>query len=145
MKRTPSQNKQLHALCGKLNISSEQKADLVYSYTNGRETSSAEMFIPEAQALINALNHIGRTSIKEQKPTKPRPVKDAENNMRRKILSICHEMKWTDKGHLDWTRINAWLLKYGYLKKPLNDYTASELPKLITQFEELLKHYYAAK
>lgn len=144
MQRTVTQNKQLHAIIGKLKISSEHKQELIYQYTKGRSSSSADLTIPEAQALINNLNHLLRN---EKPPVTPPKLKQANsaNAMRRKILSVCHEMGWKENGRLDWTRINGFLLKYGHLKKNLNDYTQAELPVLVTQFEKLLKDYYAKR
>lgn len=141
MQRTISQNKRLHALCNALGVDKEAKEDLVYQYTKGRTTSSAQMLMPECEALNNNLQHLLNRSGK-QKSKKPNTP---ANNMRGKILSICHEMNWHINGELDWKRINNFLFKYGYLKKAFNDYTASELPTLITQFEQLLKDYYAKR
>jgi hypothetical protein len=146
MKRTLHQNSQLHALVTKLKISAEQKEELVYQFTRGKHISSAQMSVDECQTLINSLKHISRTLFPAI--AKPRGMKDAENKMRRKILSICHEMNWKKNNNLDWERINGFILKSGHLNKEnktLNDYTATELPLLITQFEQLLKEYYAKR
>jgi len=43
------------------------------------------------------------------------------------------------KRKLDMRRVNNWCLKYGYLHKLLDEYTYEELPKLVTQFEEVYK------
>lgn len=145
MLRTINQNRQLHALVNKLGINKETKEELVYEYTKGRSSSSADLNLDECQALINNLNHMARNSVQVKPTPKPKLEKSAENKMRRKILSICHEMRWKEGNNLDWKRINGWLLKYGYLHKPLNDYTAKELPTLITQFEQLLKEFYAKR
>jgi hypothetical protein len=65
------------------------------------------------------------------------------NNMRRRILSICYSIGWTQfdddkkKMVVNMDKLNAWLLKYGYLHKPLNKYSRQELPLLVTQFEKL--------
>lgn len=131
MIRNTKQNKQLHALVGKLFIPDDVKRMLVYDFTKGRETSSSKMTMEECQALINFLN------------SKKKQYADKSDNMRKKILSICHEMQWAVNGQIDWKRLNEFLNKSGYLHKPLNHYTLSELPKLVTQFENLLKSYYA--
>lgn len=134
MLRTPDQNRQLHTLLGKLSIDAEVKQELVYEFTAGRETSSSKMEVKECQALINHLNHIVKHG------------GDKTDKQRKKILSICYEMNWTvEGGRIDWPRLNAFLLKSGYLKKELNTYTAKELPKLVSQFENLLKSYYAKR
>jgi len=139
MNRGMWQNKQLHAILGKLKIDKETKEDLVYQFTSNRTKSSREMLMQECQNLINYLNALqkGSTQLKARDSGK---VYDACNQMRRKILSICHELQWENaEGKIDWTRLNNYLNKYGYLHKPLNDYTYDELPKLVTQFENLLR------
>jgi len=134
--RNQVQNKQLHLLVKELNITPDNKEELVYSFSNGRETSSANLTHAECQGLINHLRAMKSGQRQEDKADK----------MRKKVLSICHEMNWKlPNGKLDWNRINAFLYKYGYLKKTLNDYTEKELPMLITQFENLLKQYYAKR
>ena len=146
MLRTVSQNRQLHALISALSIDAEIKQDLVYQFTNSRETRSSLMTDHECQRLINHLN-----ALKKQKEASSQARNEAfknntpENKMRRKIMSICHEMKWTKDGKLDWTRINEFLLNRSYLKKGLDKYTKAELPKLITQFENILRTYYHAQ
>lgn len=136
MYRTLQQNKRLHALIGMLNIDTETKQDLVYSYSGGREVSSAGLLYPECQALINCLQ--ARSNGATWSESTP------ENKMRRKILSMCHEMRWKDEitDNIDWKRLNGWLKDYGYLHKKFNKYTEQELPKLVYQFEQLLKSYY---
>lgn len=132
--RTPAQNSILYALITKLGIDDDQKQDLVAQVSEGRETSSKNLTYNECDKLIKHLQSLVNEN------------HDKSNKMRRKILSICHEMKWTLPGKkLDWQKINTWLLKYGYLHKPMNDYTAQELPSLVSQFEGLLKHYYAKR
>jgi hypothetical protein len=137
--RNKQQNSALHALISDLNINAEQKEELVFQYTNERTTSSSKMLITECQSLINHLN-----SIKKGFTAKPNAWKETPaNTMRRKILSICHEMKWTISGKVDYAALDVWLLKFGKFHKKLNDLTAEELPAQVTQFEELLKKYYA--
>ena len=66
------------------------------------------------------------------------------DRMRKRILSICYSIGWTRfniekrRHEVDMERLEAWLLKYGYLHKPLNDYTYMELPELVTQAERVL-------
>lgn len=140
MFRTKQQNSRLHALITQLNIDAETKEELVHKFTSGRTTSSSKMLVTECQSMINNLDAMTKGYTKnianENTP---------ENKMRRRILSICHEMGWKKEGVLDWEKINAFLLKSGYLHKSLNEYTAKELPKLVTQFEQLLKSFYAQR
>lgn len=123
-------------LCSDLRISKENRAVIVDSITKGRSSSAGNLTFQEAIDVIKYLENMQKEKKVDNSP---------ENKMRRKILSICYEMQWSENGKIDWKRLNGWLLKYGYLKKPLNDYTYQELPKLITQFEQLLKDYYAKR
>jgi hypothetical protein len=133
MLRTAQQNKQLFAILNKLGYDTEDRAELVYNATAGRTKSSAELHYYECQRLIQSLS--GEANAEAIKADK----------MRKKILSICHEMGWANNNAIDWPRLNNWLTKYGYLHKALTNYTVKELPKLVTQFENLLKSYYAAR
>jgi len=56
-----------------------------------------------------------------------------ENKQRRKIIGIFKSMEYThENGKADMEAINSWCINRSYLKKPLNDYTAQELPKLVS-------------
>lgn len=120
---------------GRLAICNDDlKEELVMRFTNGRTPRSSEMDVRECQALINYLQALVNKTFN-----------DPADRMRKKILSICHEMGWElPNGKIDWDRLNGYLTKYGYLHKELNDYTNDELPTLVTQFENLLKSYYDA-
>lgn len=139
--RTLEQNARLHALITKLGIDTETKAQLVAEVSKGRVTSSKLLTERECEMLISHLS-----SMPAMAGTRYGYVNDPANKMRRKILSICHELEWElQNGSVDWPRLNAWLLKYGYLHKGLNEYTEQELPTLVTQFENLLRTSYASK
>ncbi len=134
MVRTAQQNSRLHLLLGKLNVEKETKEDLVYQFTSGRETSSSKLEFKECQALID---HLGRLT---------KQTFDSGDKMRKKILSVVHELGWeTPSGKIDWKSLNEYLLKFGYLHKTLNDYEYKELPTLVTQFENLLRTEYAKR
>lgn len=145
--RTPYQNKHFHSLINELRIDDENKEELVYSYTLNRTSSSKEMHYLEMQQLINALEARKKDPNKEVKPISVDEAK--AQKMRRKILSLCHEVgvtyfsKASQKNVIDFTRLNAWIAKYGHAKhKTLNEYSVEELPKLVTQFEQVYKHYF---
>ncbi len=131
MLRTPQQNARLHGLINELNIDADTKATLVHSHTDGRTSSSREMMNWECQNLIKFLE-------KQEKPKN-----DSADKMRKKIISICYEMGWTfDTGRINMERINNFCIKFGYLHKPLNDYSINELPELVTQFKKVLNSSY---
>lgn len=142
MLRNNQQNRILHTLLTKHGIDNDTKKEMVMTVTKGREKSSAKLTMEECQSLINSLNANQHT---------PRPnytdkyKDDPEDKQRKKIISICYEMRWTLDKQIDWKRLNTWLLKYGIHHKVLNDLSETELPATITQFEELLKHFYAKR
>lgn len=129
MKRTTAQSNRLHGLIGMLGIDSEQKQYLVEQYTEGRATSTKDMSATECQALID---HLAKVAMDTNA--------DRANVMRRKAFAIAHELGWEDdQGKVDREHFDAWLLKYGYLHKGINEYSHNELPKLLTQMEQLLQ------
>jgi hypothetical protein len=129
MVRTKEQSIRFNTIISKLGIDKEGKEDLVYNITQGRATSSKDLTHLECDKLIKNLQ--------------PNVLIEGDKQ-RKKILSIVHELGWeTPTGKIDWNALNPYLLKYGYLHKLFNDYTPNELPKLVTQFENMLKDSYA--
>ena len=128
--RTPEQNIRFHKLLGLLCIDADEKRELVYNASNGRCSSSAELTYTEMYELIEHLQSLQNSSPDQQKASR----------MRKKIMSIFHELRYeTKNGQLDYGRINGWMVKSSYLHKFLNDYTVQELPRLVTQVDAMLK------
>jgi hypothetical protein len=126
----------IHTLLSK-NKLSEEKEILVSVHTGHRTKSSKEMTRFEASDLIKYLKSL-------------EPKNDAGDKMRKKIISMAHEMGWELEGtkrivgtqkqaKIDMAHVNDWCLKFGYLHKKLDDYTYEELPKLVSQFEGAYK------
>ena len=129
MTRTPEQNVRFHALVNKLGLDSQHKLELVMDVSVGEAKSSADLTVDEMDKLIKHLQHLVNATSDEQ----------AAYKMRRKLFSLFHELRYeTPNGSLDYVRINAWLLKFGYLHKLVADYTVKELPRLVTQVENML-------
>lgn len=133
--KSKAQNANLWVLIKKLRLPNDVKEDLVFQYTQGRSRSTRELTASECASMTAHLRRL-ESDMMRNSPA---------NRMRRKILSICHEINWRKDGKIDWKHLNEWLTKYGYLHKRLNQYTEQELPKLVTQFERLLADYYAKK
>lgn len=123
----------IHTLLAKHGLK-DDKPNIVQAFTAGRTTSVKEMRQEEAAALIGHLKDLD-------------PQERAGDKMRNKILSIAHEMNWRKPGttDIDMDHVNAWCIQYGYLKKKLDNYTYTELPRLVTQFEEVYKSYLQIK
>ncbi|HUM50468.1 MAG TPA: hypothetical protein PK431_01590 [Chitinophagales bacterium] len=124
-----SRVQKLHLLLNRLNINTkEDKQQFAWQYSDGETESTSALTLKQYNQLIADLQKRVNTS-------------DAANTMRRKIISRAHEMSWTidvdGKKKADMKRINGWCVSYGYLHKALNDYTLLELPKLVTQFDNM--------
>jgi hypothetical protein len=131
-KATKAQLGAIGTLCHRLNISPDNKEMIVYSFSEGRETSSKELLIPEALKMIQYLN--------EQLP------QEDKGPMQGKIFYYCHQMGWTKENTVgkkvaDVKRFDEWAVKYSYKKKKLNHYTYAELPTLVSQFQNVYKAF----
>lgn len=127
---TPGQIKIIRTIISARKLD-HMKDELILSASEGRTSSTKDLYFIEADALIKSLNTEGK---KEE---------DKSYKMRGKILSMAHEMQWYKPGtrKLNYDRINEWCEKFGYLHKRLDRYTYSELPKLVTQFEAVHKDF----
>lgn len=141
--RNSAQNRQLWAIVNQLKIDKEQVEELAFQYSQGRTKSTRELSVQEFSSLVNHLEAIKKGMVKASEVKQKLP--DPADRQRKKFLSTCYDLKWTTNGKLNWIKINEWLQQYGYLHKPLNDYTLQELPKLVTQIETLLKKDYAKR
>lgn len=132
---SPAQLKAIYTLLRKNGIKDkEDKESIVEVFTGKRTGSVTAMKDNEAAALIGHL--------KSMEPTETSATK-----MRNKILSMCHEMNWTipGTGKVDMDHVNNWCISKSYLKKKLDDYEYNELPKLVSQVEEVYKSYLKGK
>jgi len=129
---TPAQLKCINTIVSKQNINKEIKQLIIGGFTAGRSTSSKDLCYEEAVAVIK---HLKQND----------PNREGADKMRKKILYYAHEMGWQQlkNGKLvaDLRRIDLWCLQFGYLKRKLDNYSYQELPKLVSQFESMYKHY----
>lgn len=139
MLRTTKQNRLMWALAKKINLDKDQIEEMVYTISKERTKSSRQLNAYEFQSLTNHLEAIG----KGMAPAPEKKPEDKADKMRKKCLSICYDLGWTKAGKLDYPKIHEWIEKFGYLHKKFNAYTEAELPKLVTQFETLLRKDYA--
>jgi hypothetical protein len=111
----------------------EHKAALVFSFSNSRCISSKELSYQEAQNLIGYLEQ--QLLVMKNGSS---PHHTSANQMRRKLISICHNMKYElESGKVDMKRLDEWCRNKSYLKKPLMEYSYDELPKLVSQFQQV--------
>lgn len=126
----------LNYLLKELGKRPDEKIEMVINVTEGRAQSSKDLTDKEFVILINKLQT--ELGAGEQ------PKWLQANKMRKKILSMCHELGLHQYGttKIDMTSVDKLCREHTYLKKGLNAYSLSELPKLVSQFEVILKKYY---
>lgn len=126
---TPAQLRLIRTLLSKMHIEEEDKESIIKGFTGNRTSHISAMRDGETKALIGHLQSMDGAP--------------SSDNMRNKILFYAHEMNWHQPGttKIDMTHVNNWCTKQGYLHKPLDDYTYTELPKLVSQFEAVYKSY----
>lgn len=133
---TTAQIKCIRGLLANLKMTAE-KDDIVLGFTNGRTNSISQMDSSEVKGLIFYLKSRAGQHITQ--PT---------DGMLGAIYSMCHEIGWTKKNDVgvtvaDTEKVNQWAIQYGYLHKPIKDYTYEELVKLVTQFKKVLTSFYS--
>ncbi len=124
----------IKTLFSKHRLSDDQR-DIVRELTDNRTEHVSELYFHEAVKLIAALN--------TNKPVSAEELK--KQRMMAKLFAMAHELGWIKKEmkvvgsqlkeSKNYDTVYDWVLKYGYKKKILREYTYDELPKLITQFE----------
>lgn len=136
---TPAQIKMLQTLRSQHYLGEDAYRHMIAHATNGRTTSTKALTQQEAFYLIDGLVKSVASG------SKFAAQHAACSKMRKKIIGMAREMGWWlpgDMRRVDMERVNAWCMKYGFAKKPLNAYTSQELPKLVSQFESgPYKHY----
>lgn len=147
MKITKPQIKRIHAMLPEsIKNDPEAKAELIQQFSAKGCTSTKELSVEEAKYLIGYLEQSNEVHPRFGAPANGSAnLKGKQQTMRRKILSICHELGWYQEGTttLDYDRLGRFCEKYGNAhKRHLNDHSYQELVKLVTQFEQLLEKEY---
>jgi len=106
----------------------QYKRYLINGFTQGRTESSRELTDSEFDQIINYLDAETEKSLKR---------------MRRKVLSIAHELGWEDeKGNVRLDVLDAWLEQYTAYKVAFWKLTYDQLIDIITQMEKFSKKEY---
>lgn len=147
---TPALITRLQTLRREQKLTDDAYRAMIAGVSDGRTTSTKELTQVEAFSAINSLVGIQHTQRIHEGDKELTEV----DKMRRKILSRFHRMKWylpgvapiastatggLVVGQLDYKRINQWMVDYSYLHKPLNKYSESELPDLVSQVDKVYK------
>ena len=108
----------------------QYKETLVAAYSSKQSTSLKDLTDAKLQSLVDFLS-VGSTNTTT--------LQDVScNRMRRTIIAICTSTFGMVKdGKADMQRIYEYVLHKGYKKKHLNDYSASELQNLVSQFQAI--------
>jgi hypothetical protein len=100
-------------------------SDYALVYSNGRTTNLASLTHKETQALISEF-------------TDPSP----QSKMKRKILSMAHEMRWeTQEGKVDIPRLDAWCKKYTPSHCDFNSIPLKDLSIAVSIYEKMYNEF----
>lgn len=106
-----------------------RRHDYAYRHSAERTESTKDLYDNEMLAVIDELE-------------REFGVEDKCDEMRKKIISYAHQMFWQLPGEkADMARIERWCVEQGPYKKGLNKHDITELPKLVSVFEKVYKHY----
>lgn len=105
-----------------------RRHDFAYRKSGGRTESTRELHNNEILAIIQELEGTSETYHRCDK-------------MRKKIISMAHQMNWQVNGKADMARINNWCMVYGPYKKQLNAHNIKELGILVSIFDKVYRQY----
>lgn len=143
MNATPKQLQSIHAALHRLGLL-PHKAEMISSYTGNRSSSSRDMTMEEAAAMLADLN---------AQQGRQQQAHDGRERMIKKIIAMAREMGVIRRQQVikpggemelksDYSAFNKWLLEKSCLKKQkLNDVTDAELPRLVTQYKNIYKDF----
>lgn len=124
---TKAQLSKLHVLLNQLGMT-DQKKSMVSNVSCGRTESSRELSKSEARQLIEYLAQY-----------------DPCERMRKKVFALAYEAKII-YGHtpedrkMNTAKIDLFLKEKGTVRKALHEMKHAELVKVVTQFEQIVKH-----
>jgi Asp-tRNA(Asn)/Glu-tRNA(Gln) amidotransferase C subunit len=130
---TARQLKHLNTLISKLKISKEEKESMVFGFTGGLGISSKDLNELQADEMIKYLMSLDPTDV-----------------LRKKIFALAYEAELIygdspEDKKMNAAKINQLLLKSGTVKKELNNMTRDELVKVVSQFQQIVKHINQSK
>lgn len=139
MKVTTEQIKLIHVLMPTyLKKNFDEKHNVISQFTEDPAKGSCkDLTSSQADDLIHWLQFGNRMS------TDHFAAFDKSNGKHKYILSLCHQIGWVKyspsakRNFVHLPSLGQWLHKYGYLHKPLKDYSNKEISKLIAQLEKV--------
>jgi hypothetical protein len=128
MKRvTNAQLSKIHVMLMQMNLI-DDKAGIIQQFTNGRATSSKDMSFDEATELIRQL-----------------VATEPCDRMRKKVFAMAYEagLIWGDLPEdkkMNAIKLNQFLKGRGAIKKEISAMSKNDLVKVVSQFEQIVKH-----
>lgn len=118
----------------------EHKDEIVYVQSDGRTTHVSELSFKELSELL-------KVKFPEKTTSPPKQQYDNSDKLRKRILSICHQIHWnkinnaTGQHDIDWQRLSTYLQKH-FGHPNLNHYSHEILRnKIIPAFNAMLTNY----
>jgi hypothetical protein len=133
---TKDQIKYVRRLLHQAGLSDEgDKIEQCLLHSNGRTESLTAMTQPETQSLINGL-----------KEAMGQPTETSEEKMRKKIISMAHDLGWRLPGgkKIDMHSVDTWCINKSGFAKPLDALNYWELTKAVTMFSSMHEKYLKA-
>ncbi len=107
----------------------QERSEWIDQFTDGAKNSLTELTDNEYKDFLHFLNEVYNSHSKSA---------DKAVKQRRKIIALFCQMGYvTQDVKPDMQRINQWCVQYGHLHKPLNDYHAADLTRLVTQANQV--------
>lgn len=122
-----AQISKFHVLLSQLKLQ-ESKADFIAEFSKGRATSTKDLSMQEATAMLNFISEY-----------------DPCNKMRRKVYALAYESgiiygDTPEDKKMNHVKLSNFLIEKGTVKKQLAKMNKAELIKTINQFEQIIKH-----
>ncbi len=124
---TKAQISKIHVLLSQLKLT-EEKQNFVSQFSKGRVTSTKDLTMDEAKAMLMYLSSV-----------------DPLEKMRKKVFALAYSAKiiWGDTPadkRMNAVKLNEFLISKGTIKKEINKMNQGELIKTVNQFEQIIKH-----
>ena len=121
------------ALLSTHGITDDARHDLIFSWTNGRTSSSKDLNDTEIRDLCFKLEH------QFDAPTVDMYLQLECKKLRSQVLKIATEVGIKDPD--DFIRFNRFMKEHSILHKELKNYTLTELHELVKQFRSIERNY----
>lgn len=135
---TTEQKKYIHQLKRRLNLDDDTYRNTVFTLTDGRTSSSADLSIAEAAKLISDLKG-DKTPAEVERQQKQAELVRAiyRSSLRIKHLNADYESDDDTEKRMNYGKINNFLARSGAVKKPISRQNLEELKQTLAQFKAM--------